>query len=217
MFCITTDTLQENGVELVIFEDKKWLNEKHIEKELGHSNLAAITLKYPKYLRKERQELQNCGKYQPCRKILREDFEIQIIMDCRTAPAVDFKRRLGFKQYDPIMTQEQSVLTQLHTFFKTEDKLFQHNVLRYRIDLYVPKYRLAIEVDELGHFARDIKSEIERQNKIEKELHCEFIRIDPSRKNFDIIDKFFKTKKHIIKSNQQKKVQKTKFQMYYKT
>ena len=48
------------------------------------------------------------------------------------------------------MTQEQSVLTKLDTFFKTVHKLFQHNVLGYRIDLYVPQYRLAIEVDELG-------------------------------------------------------------------
>ena len=62
--------------------------------------------------------------------------------------------------------------------------------------MYVPKYKLAIEVDELGHCTRDIKSEIERQNKIEKELDCKFIRIDPSRKNFDIIDEFCRIKKH---------------------
>ena len=205
--------MAKNGVEVITFDDKKWLNEKHIETELGHSNLATITLKYPKYLRKERQELQNCGKYQPCRKVLREDFGIQIRMDCRTTPAVDFERRLEFKQYDSIMTEEQSVLTKLDTFFKTEDKLFQHNVLGYIIDLYVPKYRLAIEVDQLGHCTRDIKSEIERQNKIEKELDCKFIRIDLSREKFYITDEFCKIKKHIIKST--KKVQKTKFQMYY--
>ena len=92
------------------------------------------------------------------------------------------------------MTQEQSVLAKLDTYFKTEDKLFQHSVLGYRIDLYVPRYKLAIKVDELGHFTRNIKSEIERQNRIEQELGGKFIRIDPSR---------------------EKKVQKTKFQMYY--
>ena len=70
------------------------------------------------------------------------------------------------------MTQEQSVLTKLDTYFKTEDKLYQHYVLGYRIDFYVPKYKLAIEVDELGHCTRDIKREIKRQNKIEKELGC---------------------------------------------
>ena len=81
------------------------------------------------------------------------------------------------------------------------------------MNLYVPKYKLVIEVDELGHCTRDIKSEIERQNKIEKELDCKFIRIEPSREKFDIIDELYKIKKHIIKST--KKVQMAKFQIYY--
>ena len=91
-------------------------------------------------------------------------------MDCRATPAVEFKKRLGFKQCNVIMTQEQSILTKTDTCFKTEDKLFEHSVLGHRIDLYVPKYKLAIEVDELRHCRSDIKSEIERQNKIEKEM-----------------------------------------------
>ena len=82
------------------------------------------------------------------------------------------------------MTREQSILTKLDTYFKTEDKLFQHYVLGYRIDLYVPKYKVAIEVNELGHCTRNIKSDIEKQSKIKKELGCKFIRIDPSRENF---------------------------------
>ena len=66
--------------------------------------------------------------------------------------------------------------------------------------MYVPKYKLAKEADELGHCTRDIKSDIERQNKKEKELDCKFIRIDPLGENFDIIDEICKIKKHIIKS-----------------
>ena len=45
-------------------------------------------------------------------------------MGCRIAPAVEFRKRLRFKQYDVIMTQEQSLLTRLDTLFKTEDKIF---------------------------------------------------------------------------------------------
>ena len=73
-----------------------WLKEKYIEEQSQHSNLAAITLQYSSELRKQRQELQNCGKHQLCRRFLEEGFAMQIIMDCRTAPAVDFKTRLGF-------------------------------------------------------------------------------------------------------------------------
>ena len=104
-------------------------------------------------------------------------------MNCRTVAAVEFRKRLGFNRYDPIMTQEQLILTKLDTYFKTEDRLFQHSVLGYRIDLYVPKYKLAIEVDELRHCTRDIKSEIERKRRSKKELGCKFIRTDPSREN----------------------------------
>ena len=31
--------------------------------------------------------------------------------------------------------------------------------------MYMPEYKLAIEVDELGYCTRDLKSEIERQKK----------------------------------------------------
>ena len=131
-------------------------------------------------------------------------------MDCRTVQAVNFRKRLGFTQYDVIMTQEQSVLTKLDTYFKTEGKIFQHYVLGYRIDMYVPKYKLAIEVDELGHCRRDLKSEIERQKRIEEELCCKFIRIDPSRENFDIADEFSRIKDYLLKSTNKATKKKTK-------
>ena len=41
-------------------------------------------------------------------------------MDCRTTPAVNFKTRLGFNKYDPVMTQEQSVLSKIKTLFSAE-------------------------------------------------------------------------------------------------
>ena len=65
-------------------------------------------------------------------------------------------------------------------------------------------------MDELGHFTRDIKSEIERPNKIEKEVGCNFIRIDPSRENFDVIDEFCKIKNFIAKSTNKATNKKTK-------
>ena len=69
-------------------------------------------------------------------------------MDYRRIPAVSFKHRLRFNQQDPIMTQEQSVLTKIKTAFLTEEIIFQHSVLGYKIDAYFLKHRLAIEVDE---------------------------------------------------------------------
>ena len=104
---ISAETLGKNGVEVTIVNGKKWLNEKHIETQLEHSNLAGATLQYSPELRKQTQKLEDYCNYQPCRKYLEENFAIQVIMDCRTTPAVNFKTKLGFNQYDPIMTQEQ--------------------------------------------------------------------------------------------------------------
>ena len=107
------------------------------------------------------------------------------------------------------MTQEQSVLTKLDTSFKTEEKIFQNYVLGYRIDMYIPEYKLAIEADELGHCTRDLKSEIEKQKRIEEELGCKFIRIDPSRENFDIVDEFSRIKDYLLKSTNKATKKKT--------
>ena len=61
-----------------------------------------------------------------------------------------------------------------------------YSVLGYRIDLHFHKYKLAIEVDELGHADRNLSNEIERQKALEKELDCVFIRINPDEENFNI-------------------------------
>ena len=121
-------------------------------------------------------------------------------MDCRTVQAVKFRKELGFNQHDLIMIQEQSVLTKLDTYFKTKEKIFQHYVLGYRIDMYIREYKLAIEVDELGHCMRDLESEIKRQKRIEEKMGCKFIGIDSSRENFDIVDEFFRIKDYLLKS-----------------
>ena len=41
-------------------------------------------------------------------------------MDYRTTPVVNFKTNLGFTQHDPIMAQEQSILSNILTLFSAE-------------------------------------------------------------------------------------------------
>ena len=58
-------------------------------------------------------------------------------------------------------------------------------------------YKLAVEVDENGHKDKNIDHEIHRQKAIEKELGCEFIRINPNEKNINISKVKNKTFRHI--------------------
>lgn len=87
--------------------------------------------------------------------------------------------------------------------FPNEEISLQHYALGYFVDLYFPKHILAIEVGEKRHTDRpkNKKEEEERQKPI-KELHDEFIRINPDRRDFNIFTKIGKTHNHIIESTE---------------
>lgn len=53
----------------------------------------------------------------------------------------------------------------------------QYQVDNYKIDLYIPKYNIAIEIDGEGHKYKRDYDKI-RQKYIEKQIHCKFIRIN---------------------------------------
>ena len=49
MIDITKKTLENNDIEVIIDgANTLWLNEKHIEEQLGHKSLTGITNKYDK-------------------------------------------------------------------------------------------------------------------------------------------------------------------------
>ena len=107
-------------------------------------------------------------------------------MDCRRTAVHKFRTRLGFKQYDIILTKEQSVLTKIMSSFEEENMQTQYNVLGYWINLYFHDYKLAIENDENGNSDINIDYKIKRQKAIGQELSCKFIRIDLHKEDFDI-------------------------------
>ena len=84
-----------------------------------------------------------------------KEFAIKVIVDCRTKPAYKFRTKLGFKQYNPILTKEQSVLTKIMSSFEGENMQTQ-KVLGYKFDLYFHDYKLVIEIDENGQSDRNI-------------------------------------------------------------
>ena len=98
------------------------------------------------------------------------------------------------------MTKEQSVLKSVMDVFEGENMQTQYSVLGYRINLYFYGYKLAIEVDEKGHKDRNVDHEIKRQKAIEKELGCEFIRIDPDEEDFNIFEAINEIHRHTKKS-----------------
>ena len=60
----------------------------------------------------------------------------------------------------------------------------QHNVLNYRIDYYIPSLNVAIEYDENGHKDYTYEAHELRQELIQKELGCRFIRVTDNKDDY---------------------------------
>ena len=99
---------------------------------------------------------------------------------------MQFKTNLGFTLHDMINIKEQAVINSIEDAFEEEDIQTQYTFLGFRIDLYFHKYKLVLEVDEIGHHDRNINFEIQTQKALEKELKCVFIRINPDATDFNI-------------------------------
>ena len=85
-----------------------------------------------------------------------EDILIPIIMQSRLSDSkrIKFRTDLGSNQINLILKKEPSVIESIKDAFE-EDMQTQYIVLDYRIDLYFNEYKLAIEIDELGHNDRN--------------------------------------------------------------
>ena len=131
-------------------------------------------------------------------------------MDCRTDESCNLKRNLGFTLHDVINTKEQTVINSIKDAFEGENMQTQYTALNYRIDLYFHKYKLAIEVDELGHNDKNIDNEIQRQQALVRELSCEFIIINPDAIDFNIFKETNKIHRHINQLTKQQTKKQTK-------
>ncbi len=87
---------------------------------------------------------------------------------------------------------EQDTIGFLFTLLKDYKPSREFFCVKYRIDLYFKKQKLAIECDEYGHQNRDPKNEAERQTFLSEKLDCKFIRFNPHASDFVFADVSYK-------------------------
>ena len=109
---ITKATYEASGIKVVTENlNNLWLNERHVETQLGLTNLSALTNKYIKKYngykeyKKQRSEL-NISTKQPNRRFISVELALKIIINCRTDESCNLKRNLGFALHDVINTKE---------------------------------------------------------------------------------------------------------------
>jgi len=129
----------------------------------------------------------NGGKMK-CR-IINEDCIKQIICRSLKPAAVAYATLIGIDVHSHLFEcKESQTISKIMKAFIHEDMITQRPCGKYRIDLYIPKYKLAIECDEDGHKNRDQNYEYERQQLIQNELNCKFIRFNPDSNDFCIFN-----------------------------
>ena len=87
--------------------------------------------------------------------------------------------------------QEMTFVEQIKRAFNGEIISLQYTVLNYNVDLYFNEYKLVVEFDEHKH-KFTIDKDLIRQNKIQNELKCTFIRVKEDECVFDAINKIYK-------------------------
>lgn len=112
----------------------------------------------------------------------------QIVSKSRSALAPKLAKALGFDILNTyVYSTESDTIEKIMESFKGEKMITQYVVGNYKIDLYFPDYKLAIECDEIYHQKNIVSTkDTHRQEYIENKLNCKFIRFAPSNKDFNI-------------------------------
>ena len=178
-------------LETVVVDDIRWYNACQVAKVLGYRNTRqSIICNVATADKKEMRELTskaNCG----CRphSIYINDNGLRRLILKSTKPnsiaiakqfKIDIETKYTNKETE-IISFIQTFLTSLSIPFE-----FQKTVGSFRIDLYLPEHKIAIEIDEFNHRNRCPIYERSRQEYITNALQCQFIRFNPDDKHFHL-------------------------------
>ena len=128
---------------------------------------------------------------------INEEGMYEIVLKSKQPKAAEFAEHLGINVHKHKYTsKENDSIEIIMKTFHGEKMERQFKIGNYRIDLYFPEHKIAVECDEFDHIDRDINYEIFRQKFIEEQLQCTFVRYNPDDKDFDIalvLNKIYRT------------------------
>ena len=134
----TVEAWKKNGVEAKEYGGEIWINQGHLQEKLDIANIADRTQYYSSKLKKMRCEIQECGKYQPCRMFIENTLAVEITMSSVKTQAVVFREKFGVNQHDKILRKQQSLGLRLKKLFPSEE-IMEYFGLHYRTDFTFKK------------------------------------------------------------------------------
>ena len=134
-------------------------------------------------------EIQECGKYQPCRIFIKNTLAVEIRMSSVKMQAVIFRDEFRVNQHDKVLRKQRSLGLRLKKLFKNEDIIEEYSASHYMTEFTFKKNMLVVETDEKGHVDRDIDYEKKRRKKLEK-LGWHFISTSLDKIDFNDYEEF---------------------------
>ena len=162
----TANAWRKNDVKVIEYGGKIWINHMHLQEELGIANTADRTQYYSDEFKKMRCEIQECGKYQPCRMFIENTLAVEITMSAVKTQAAIFKSKFGVNQHDKVLRKQQSLGLRLKKLFPNENIIEEYFALHYRTNFTFKKHMLVVEIDEKEHVDRDPDYEKKKQKEL---------------------------------------------------
>lgn len=186
------------SIRVITIDEKKYFVGIDIANALGYSNASKAVSTHCKNVTKRTIDVSQKNKNNKARNtqtmsLIEEDDIFNLINKCekltesKKTKIINSFKSLGYlnnitfssrKEIEFIDKLERALLA----FNVTGKK--QHNVLGYRIDYYIPSLNVAIEYDENGHKNYTYEAHELRQELIQKELGCRFIRVTDNKDDY---------------------------------
>ena len=96
--------MEKNDAEVIEHGGEIWINQKYLEKNL----ILQILQTELQDLKIMRCEIQEFGKYQPCRVFIKNTLAIEITMSAVKTQAVIFRDKFRVNQHDKVLRKKQS-------------------------------------------------------------------------------------------------------------
>ena len=121
----------------------------------------------------------------------------RMIANSRKPVGLEMAKMLDMQIFEcKVERYEASTLLDIMKAFRGKEMVLQYRVGKFQVDLYFPKYKLAVECDEKTH-ENKVGADAARQLYIETQLNCTFIRFKPYLASFCTPDLFNRILGHI--------------------
>lgn len=181
--------LKQNNIEIIKENNQIFIEGRILCDFLEISNIHVCIIGYSSDEKclLNRKDKRRCIQKTTC---LTEKGFLKLICSSRKPKSVLLANELGLNVTHKYVVPETSFIINIKKAFQGEDMITQFPIDKYNIDLYFPKYKLAIEFELKHKFTQ--KEDKLRQEYIISKLNCRFKRIKEDEDIFVSINRIFK-------------------------